>query len=368
MSDWLRDLLDGQQLEGPVVRVAISGVLGSAPREAGTCMFVGAQSVSGSIGGGRLEQMAIESALAMLAGSEAWQTLRVPLGPAVGQCCGGMVDLWLERIEPSQQQTLATLRRSVKGEGDSILATIISREREIRRRLLPVGCASPGFCDAALDRWVAEELAVLTCAGDATRQVTNGAMELLLEHLPPADTPLVLFGAGHVGKALAPRLAGLPFVVRWVDGREGVFPDLLPPSVRTVSSRDPLEEVERALPGTVFLVMTHSHALDYDLCRAILARGDFCFAGLIGSDTKAARFAHRLAREGIAADRIGQLVCPIGIAGIDSKRPEAIAIGVCAQLLRLQETDWDGTRAHERGRRVGRQPAGNPASLGADKN
>jgi xanthine dehydrogenase accessory factor len=160
-----------------------------------------------------------------------------------------------------------------------------------------------------------------------------------------------------VGKALVSRLAGLPFQVAWVDSRDGMFPDLLPTNVRALPSMDPVEQAQRALPGAAYLVMTHSHALDYDLCRTILARGDFCFAGLIGSHTKAARFAHRMAREGIPAERIGRLVCPIGIAGIDSKLPEAIGIGVAAQLLRLREARWDGAGAHERGRRAA-QPAG----------
>ncbi len=52
------------------------------------------------------------------------------------------------------------------------------------------------------------------------------------------------------------------------------------------------------------------------------------------------------------AERIARLVCPIGIDGIDSKLPEAIAIGVAAQLLRLREANWDRAGAHERGRRA----------------
>jgi xanthine dehydrogenase accessory factor len=97
-------------------------------------------------------------------------------------------------------------------------------------------------------------------------------------------------------------------------------------------------------------VLTHSHALDYDICREILRRDRFSFAGLIGSHTKAARFAHRLARDGIAPERVGRLVCPIGIAGIAAKQPEAIAVAVAAQLLRLRELGWDERAAHERGR------------------
>jgi xanthine dehydrogenase accessory factor len=128
-------------------------------------------------------------------------------------------------------------------------------------------------------------------------------------------------------------------------------------------SADPPELVRRAPPGACFLVLTHSHALDYEVCREILRRDSFSFAGLIGSHTKAARFAHRLARDGIAAERVGRLVCPIGIAGIAAKQPEAIAVAVAAQLLRLRELGWDEQAAHERGRPASRR-MGAPAEGG----
>src|SRR5579862_8859736 len=79
--------------------------------------------------------------------------------------------------------------------------------------------------------------------------------------------------------------------------------------------------------------MTHSHPLDYALCQEILRRGDFAWLGLIGSDSKAARFRSRLAREGMSAEAIARLVCPIGIGGIESKWPAAIAVGVAAQVM-----------------------------------
>ena len=182
------------------------------------------------------------------------------------------------------------------------------------------------------------------------RLARNAGWTLLLERLDVPVTPLYLFGAGHVGRALVSVLSGLPFKVTWVDGREGVFPEKLPANVTAHASPDPAELVRDAPPGACFLVLTHSHALDYEICREILRRDGFSFAGLIGSHTKAARFAHRLARDGIAAERVGRLVCPIGIAGIAAKQPEAIAVAVAAQLLRLRELGWDEQAAHERGR------------------
>jgi len=87
-----------------------------------------------------------------------------------------------------------------------------------------------------------------------------------------------------------------------------------------------------------FLVMTHDHALDYALCRKILERGEFAWLGLIGSKSKGARFRSRLARDGVALERIARLICPIGIEGVISKWPAAIAVGVAAQLLQGLET------------------------------
>jgi hypothetical protein len=93
--------------------------------------------------------------------------------------------------------------------------------------------------------------------------------------------------------------------------------------------------------------MTHSHPLDYALCRAILQRGDFAWAGLIGSKSKAARFRSRLARRRHAAERIARWCVPIGVGGIDSKWPAAIAVAVAAQLL--QDISGGGSRKRSAG-------------------
>jgi xanthine dehydrogenase accessory factor len=86
----------------------------------------------------------------------------------------------------------------------------------------------------------------------------------------------------------------------------------------------------------MYLVLTHRHDLDFEICRAILARDDIGWAGVIGSATKAASFRKRLARQGVAPDRIARLVSPIGVCGIASKAPAAIAVSVAAQLLQVE--------------------------------
>src|SRR5580704_14494995 len=115
--------------------------------------------------------------------------------------------------------------------------------------------------------------------------------------------------------------------------RTELLPAQAPETVQLLHSPRPVETVSAAPPGARYLVMTHSHSLDYSLCRAILTRADFAWVGLIGSKSKSARFRARLARHGVDDSLIARLVCPIGVKGIDSKWPAAIAIAVAAQLL-----------------------------------
>jgi xanthine dehydrogenase accessory factor len=147
----------------------------------------------------------------------------------------------------------------------------------------------------------------------------------IVERIRPVATPLYLFGAGHVGRAVAHIAATLPFRLEWTDSREAMLGQ---PCLRL--DVDPVRLVATAPAGAFFLVMTNAHELDYALVRAILARGDAAFCGLIGSATKRARFASRLVKEGVEASG---LTCPIGIGGIRSKAPASIAVSVAADLL-----------------------------------
>lgn len=93
--DSLRDTAIAWSAAGmPAIVVEVTETLGSAPREAGTRMLVSADRCEGTIGGGHLELKVIERARRMLADGELDpQTAHYPLGPALGQCCGGAVTL-----------------------------------------------------------------------------------------------------------------------------------------------------------------------------------------------------------------------------------------------------------------------------------
>ncbi len=265
MNGALDDLLARLAREDGVL-VRIESTQGSAPREAGTWMAVWADGLTGTIGGGRLEYQATQEARDLLAGRPELAGMRsYPLGPGLGQCCGGVVFLGFQRITAAD---VAPLRSE------------------------------------------------------------------LTEHL----SPVALFGGGHVGAALARLLATLPFAVRWIDSRDGVFPAALPAQIECEHSEPVQDAVAQLVPGARVLIKSFSHAEDLDIVIACLkrlrARADLPYVGLIGSKTKWATFRHRLEARGFTAGEMARVTCPIGVPGIAGKEPEVIAVAVAAQLLR----------------------------------
>ncbi len=185
--------------------------------------------------------------------------------------------------------------------------------------------------------------------GPALGQCCGGAVTLGYHALDaaalarwPVAPPLFqlqLYGAGHVGRAIATLLATLDASVDWIDERESEFPATTtlgtpwPAHIRRVCVDAVEAEVRLAPPAACYLVLTHNHDLDLRITEAILRRGDFAFLGLIGSKTKRQRFIHRFEQRGIAAQSIARMTCPIGVEGLPGKEPEVIAVAVVAQLL-----------------------------------
>jgi xanthine dehydrogenase accessory factor len=230
-----------------------------------------------------------------------WAVQDYPLGPMLNQCCGGRVRLLIERLGPADLGWL----EAASDLSSAWLVTEVMADR-LERRIEATPDPAPA----------------LKARGDKP-----APGDRIVEPLGGARPRLHLFGAGHVGKASAPILATLPFRLAWMDAREGE-------GAETLSEPEMLARIAAAEPNGWFLVMTHSHDLDYALVRAILQRGDAAWIGLIGSTTKRTRFASRLAKEGLSAEPVR---CPIGIGTIRSKAPEAIAISVAAELLQTLE-------------------------------
>lgn len=249
----------------PVAVLRVARVQGSAPREEGAAMLVTRNGILGSIGGGTLEWKALAEAQRLLGKGPSHKTSRYALGPDLGQCCGGQVEVVTEVFDKSTSHLIAQ--------------------------------------------------------GETT-----------------ASRQLYLFGAGHVGKALVLVLSQTEFEVIWCDPRPNAFPPHIPANVMLRDDQDSPAILASATPGSLVLVMSHSHALDLAIVDAGLRNPNVATTGLIGSATKRARFENRLAAAGVPPERIAALICPIGIGGIRSKRPEAIAISTAAQILALDES------------------------------
>jgi xanthine dehydrogenase accessory factor len=306
---WIDAALTHLALHAVLVRVTVVSLRGSAPREPGASMLVHEHGTLGTIGGGRLEWHAARAARQMLCarGSAPVQIDDLILGPELGQCCGGRVVLWLERLT---RVDLPWLQTAWDGARIGSVAAVETR-----------------FAGEAVSR----TLRSLPHAAAVTLRREAGA-EILLEGLGPQRAPLWIFGAGHVGQALVRLVSELAlFDIHWIDSRPELLPAGLPDCVSTHACAAPLDVLGAPAAGTRYVVLTHDHALDYELCRAILRRGDAAWVGLIGSASKSARFRARLRRDGIEPEG---LTCPIGVE-ISSKLPAAIAIAIAAQLLRL---------------------------------
>ena len=335
------------------VIVTVVQVKGSAPREEGAQLLVSDDYQSGTIGGGSMEHDAVQQARAMLreGSTDAFNRLsRKRLEPRYDQCCGGVVVLLFEYIPvnhacgklaaklDSKMQQLDSERESYSlinlGSFEKNLAgcRILVTEREV-------------ICEDHLHQQFAQEI-IQTAKERLSRATERHSSELrerkgnefwIMRVIRPRTMNITLFGAGHVGQALVQTLSAYDCAIRWVDNREGIFPENVSQNIQCITTQTPAAEVGDAAPNSYFLVMTHSHSLDYEICDHILARDDFIFLGLIGSKSKALRFARQFERQGLTADELTKITCPIGIEGIHSKKASAIAISVAAQLLQLHE-------------------------------
>lgn len=293
---------------GTVARVVVAAVAGSAPREVGAAMLVWAGGQSGTIGGGALEWQAAQAARQMLP-ERGPRLTQVPLGPALGQCCGGAVTLLTEVFD---ETALCALNDS-----HAVVARPVVR---------------PVVRDAA-----AMPLAVrrsLTRARDQGTLPQPGLVQgWMVEPLASPLRSVWIWGAGHVGRAVVGVMAPLPGVaITWVDVAPDRYPDVVPDAVTVLPAAAPVQAATMAPTDADHLILTYSHALDLDLCHALLAHG-FGTLGLIGSVSKWARFRSRLAALGHSATSIQRITCPIGDPAL-GKHPQAIALGVATEFLR----------------------------------
>jgi xanthine dehydrogenase accessory factor len=312
MRAWLAPLKEALQRGEAAMLVHVVELKGSGPRDAGAQMLVTEEQFFGTIGGGELEHTALLEARRRLQAGMAG-VKRYALGPELNQCCGGSVVLVYEPFAPADAAWVRKLATAAEEPFPVLRSVHIEKSGLLRRD------------------WVRSDR-----GSDYVAHLSEGHADIE-ERVNPDLQGLFLFGAGHVGKALAHAVQPLGFAMTWIDGRVGQLPDPPLAGVKQLALAMPELAVDEAPPDTVFLVMTHSHPLDEAVCEAVLRREDFAYLGLIGSDTKRARFVKRLGDAGVPTAQLQRLICPIGLPGILSKEPAAIAASVAADLLIRRE-------------------------------
>ncbi len=219
-----------------------------------------------------------------------------------------------------------------------IAGTVGGGELEWRAIARARAMLAAGETEARLELVLGPELGQC-CGGRVTLALVRADAATLAalaaeERAERARRPAVLlFGAGHVGRALVRVLAPLPLRLSWIDPRPEAFPAEPPPGVTILASDHPVRVLETAPEVAAVLVLTHSHALDFALVAAALARPDPRYVGLIGSRTKRARFLQGLRALDLPEARLARLACPLGGTTAD-KRPEVIALLAAAELWR----------------------------------
>ncbi len=352
MDNTISDLRRLLQNNHTVVIVTVASTRGSTPREPGAKMLISENEIAGTIGGGHLELKAMQIARNMLAVNHNTEFKTFSLGAGLGQCCGGMVSLFFEVVTkksawPQDAWSFATV-------GQEFIRVIpIDASTGMPAMLVTmqnmIGCIEPGKAIKSLvakARYMlehGEETGILTIKNDG-----GGDHQYLFDPVRDLDFKLFLFGAGHVGHALIKQLADQPCHVTWVDSRDDQLPEHTAENILPVCTDTPEAIIDEAPKGSYFLVMTHDHRLDEKLAELILRRDDYAYFGLIGSLTKRKKFEHRLLQRGINTAKLSRMTCPIGISGIRSKRPEAIALAVTAELLKQHEKNNPITKDSEK--------------------
>ena len=322
MSFFARALAATEHDPGAVLATVVAAA-GSTPRHLGARMWIGSEGrLIGSVGGGRIEHEVMQRA-AQVAQTGAPAVVRHHLVRDLAMCCGGSMEVAL---------TPASGCRDA-------LAALVRAEQQRRPLLLET--------PAAGGPWRTRELT----AQERPRRRPHRDGDLVVEVCGLAPR-VVLFGAGHVGRAVGALAATCGFdVIACDDGDTGALAEPLPWATQALPTFDPAE-VERELAGfgedDLVLIVTRDHAVDQRILEALLPRRELGFLGMIGSRGKVGRFFKRLLAKGLVSGPDDpawtRLAAPIGL-DLGAETPAEIAVAVVAQLVAVHRLGQPDPRA-----------------------
>ncbi len=319
------------------------GTRGSAPRKPGACLVLaGEGSAAGTVGGGALERLVLKEASALRAerASAVRSYTMDGAGSDTGMICGGDATVCYLHLGPAGRGAWEALERSRAERGRSWLAVRLVASAPEAVLLIEeapaTGAAAPLRAHALTGALGAEGLVtpgleekILACeephrAGDA----------FILPCAPEGRA--IICGAGHVGAALAPVLAGIGFDVLVFDERPGLArAELVPAAAEVVCA--PFAELSARVgitPRDYVVSCTPQHGSDLAVVRqALAARARF--VGCLGSAKKAAFIRGRLAERGLSEEDIARLRMPVGIP-LGDETPAEIAISIAAEIITVR--------------------------------
>jgi xanthine dehydrogenase accessory factor len=256
------------------------------------------------------------------------------------------IGAFLDRREPSVLVEIMATRGSTPREAgafmlvgqDDVAGTIgggnLEHEAILRARAILSGAMRAESLETVLGPETGQ-----CCGGRVTtgfRMVDAALLAGLKQRLAAEQDQwpdVFLFGAGHVGRALAMALRPLPFRTKVIETRAGELA-CLADGIAGLVTPMPEAMVGDIGPGGAAVISTHDHALDFLIAEQALQRSDLAYVGMIGSKTKRGVFAGFLKDHGHDASLIERLVLPIGSGKVADKRPEVIAALVAAELVR----------------------------------
>ncbi len=325
------------------VVATIARRLGSAPRSQGTrCAVLADGALVGTIGGGLLEARVRERAAAVLSGGRA-EVLKLRLNAKEladeGMICGGSVDVVLARWEPAHAGLARAAAEALAGRGPGVLVTRWGPGGAPVCVGLWTGGAWVGH--EPEDPAVREAAAQVLAAGDARlRHGDDGG--LLAERLDRELAPLVILGAGHVGRALARVAEAADFEVTVVDDRPEFADPAAVPWARRVLCRPMAGAIAEVAPGpdAFVVVCTRGHLGDA-VCAEEALRSPVRYVGVIGSRRKRAATLKRLRQAGVPEHRLDALRLPVGL-DLGAETPGEIAVAVVAEMIRIRRASEGG--------------------------
>ena len=177
----------------------------------------------------------------------------------------------------------------------------------------------------------------LSGAGEGVGMLCGGRATVVIDVITPPQK-LDIFGAGHVGRALAETALGLGFAISVIDDRaEYLSADRFPDGVALrLTSEDYDKDIPQLDENTFVAVVTRSHECDLKALRRVVGL-DTAYLGMISSKRKANEIFDGLRSEGVSEDALRKVHAPIGI-DIGSKTPKEIAISILAEIVKVRNS------------------------------